>query len=85
MAAHLAQGNKFSRGGLNLAFGQRNLEMLRDTPATRDNLLKIMAAYNAGPDAVTRAGGVPNYPETKKYVKRVLKLYRHYLKQSPNP
>ena len=46
------------------------------------DLRKTVAAYNAGPNAVKKAGGVPNYPETKKYVKRVLKLYRHYLKNS---
>ena len=38
-----------------------------------------LAAYNAGPTAVKRAGGVPPYPETRKYVKRVLHLYHHYL------
>src|SRR5690606_23212392 len=39
---------------VNLAFGQRNLEMLRDAPATRGELPKIMAAYNAGLSPVTR-------------------------------
>jgi hypothetical protein len=31
-----------------------------------------VAAYNAGPGAVQKAGGVSNYPETRNYVSRVL-------------
>src|SRR6185312_12841836 len=31
----------------------------------------VAAAYNAGPGAVQKAGGVPNYPETQKYVQKV--------------
>ncbi|MEJ6392434.1 lytic transglycosylase domain-containing protein [Gymnodinialimonas sp. 2305UL16-5] len=37
----------------------------------RDPLL-VLAAYNAGEGAVSRAGGVPNYEETRTYVPRVL-------------
>jgi hypothetical protein len=34
-----------------------------------------LAAYNAGPEAVERHGGVPPYPETQDYVRRVLAQY----------
>ncbi|BEU87822.1 hypothetical protein TAMA11512_12860 [Selenomonas sp. TAMA-11512] len=34
------------------------------------------AAYNAGPQAVKDAGGVPNYAETKAYVEKVQKAYQ---------
>jgi soluble lytic murein transglycosylase-like protein len=29
------------------------------------------AAYNGGPNAVSKHGGIPPYPETQAYVKRV--------------
>ncbi|MEN6644395.1 MAG: lytic transglycosylase domain-containing protein [Armatimonadia bacterium] len=34
-----------------------------------------LAAYNAGPGAVKRAGGIPNIPETVRYVEKVTKLF----------
>ena len=37
-----------------------------------------VAAYNAGEGAVQRAGNkIPNYPETKNYVRTVMQLYGH--------
>jgi soluble lytic murein transglycosylase-like protein len=43
------------------------------------DLVRTLAAYNAGPEAVRRAGGeVPNIPETREYVRKVVALYEAY-------
>jgi len=42
----------------------------------QDSMELAVAAYNAGPGAVQRHGGVPPYRETVSYVQRVLGLYR---------
>lgn len=39
------------------------------------NLTKSLAAYNAGEGAVDRSGGVPAYPETQQYVRKVTDAY----------
>lgn len=36
----------------------------------------ILAAYNAGPGAVEKYGGVPPYPETLNYIKRISRSFR---------
>jgi soluble lytic murein transglycosylase-like protein len=41
-----------------------------------------LAAYNAGPGAVERYGGVPPYAETQRYVQSIL---AHYQASSTNP
>ncbi len=39
--------------------------------------VQALAAYNAGPEAVRRAGGaVPNIPETREYVRKVVELWK---------
>lgn len=46
-----------------------------DLPADDE---RVIAAYNAGPNAVRRAGGVPDYPETITYVERVTSWVPRY-------
>ena len=40
----------------------------------------MLAAYNAGEAAVKRHGGIPPYDETRKYVKRIVRIYARYIK-----
>lgn len=57
----------------NVSGGTRYLRALLD----RFGDLKLaVAAYNAGPNAVERYGGIPPYPETQAYVRNVLARYR---------
>ena len=58
----------------NIDGGTKYLKSLLDTFG--GDVRKAVAAYNAGPEAVKRYGGVPPYQETKQYVDRVLDLYR---------
>jgi soluble lytic murein transglycosylase-like protein len=53
----------------NLDGGARYLRMMYDRFG---NWKLALAAYNAGPEAVEKYGGVPPYSETKTYVKLIL-------------
>jgi soluble lytic murein transglycosylase len=59
----------------NVRGGTRYLRLMLDRYG---DVERAVAAYNAGPAAVDRYGGVPPYPETQDYVRRVLTYYRHY-------
>ncbi len=44
----------------------------------RGDLVRSLAAYNAGPGRISKNGPLPKIPETIAYVKRVIHLYRLY-------
>ena len=63
----------------NIQGGVRYLKALLER---YDDVDLALAAYNAGPVAVDRFGGVPPYPETETYIKRVMRYYRKYRDRS---
>lgn len=83
---------------VNLAFGQRHLQMLRDAPGTQGLLPKVMAAYNAGLTPIARwqseirdqgdpllwMESVPFW-ETRGYVNIVMRNYWMYERQAGGP
>lgn len=60
----------------NIEGGVRHLRLLLSR--YRGDVELSLAAYNAGINAVERHGGIPPYPETREYVRRVLRFYDGY-------
>lgn len=60
----------------NLEGGIKYLAQLSDK--YDGDYVKTLAAYNAGSSRVDSYGGIPPFPETQRYVKNVLALYRKY-------
>ncbi|MDR1514093.1 MAG: lytic transglycosylase domain-containing protein [Synergistaceae bacterium] len=60
----------------NLEGGIKYLAQLADK--YDGDYVKTLAAYNAGSARVDSYGGIPPFPETERYVKNVLALYRKY-------
>jgi soluble lytic murein transglycosylase-like protein len=61
----------------NIEGGARYLRILANL--YKGDMVKTLAAYNAGPAAVRRAGeAVPDIPETREYVRKVVAQYRAY-------
>lgn len=49
------------------------------------NIVLAIAAYNAGPNAVRRYGGVPPYPETQAFVRKVLTYWHQFRQEQTTP
>ena len=58
----------------NIEGGAKYLRQMLDSFG--GDVKKAVAAYNAGPNAVKKYGGIPPYPETQSYVDKVLDLYQ---------
>ncbi len=83
---------------INLAFGQRHMQMLKNAGGTQGLLPKVMAAYNAGLTPITRWNTEINdqgdpllwmesipYWETRGYVNIVMRNYWMYERQAGGP
>ncbi len=60
----------------NIDGGVRHLRLLLDR--YQGDLRLALAGYNAGIKAVEKYGGIPPYPETKEYIRRVLDYHQYY-------
>lgn len=65
----------------NIFAGARYLRELVDRFG--GNLHYAVAAYNAGPGAVSKYKGIPPYRETQNYVRKVMKLMQQYRGDGP--
>ncbi len=64
----------------NIYAGTRYFRRLLET--YRGDIRLSLAAYNAGPGRVRPFGSLPRIPETRRYVRKVLRHYRAYRRNS---
>lgn len=57
-------------------------QLMRRYSKYSDQVERAIAAYNAGPAKVDKYNGIPPFPETQCYVKRVMTYYRQYSQSS---
>jgi len=62
---------RYIRGMLDRMSGNKSWDEL-----TWNDLALALAAYNAGPGAVKKHGGIPPYKETQNYVRKVTSIYK---------
>jgi len=74
-SSNLAVSNPFDPKA-NIRGGTKYLRQLIER--FRGNLVLALAAYNAGPGKVERYKGIPPYPETRRYVRKVLNQWQEY-------
>ncbi len=66
----------------NVDGGAKFLDMLvKKYEGRRNGLSLAIAAYNAGPGAVDRFGGIPPYKETRQYVVKVIRRFRELVNE----
>jgi hypothetical protein len=65
----------------NMTGGVRHLRYLMDRYDGQVDL--VVAAYNAGTKPVDAVRGIPNYPETQEYVRRVREFHDRYQSELP--
>jgi soluble lytic murein transglycosylase-like protein len=55
---------------------EAGVRYLKDLSRTYENDLdRILAAYNAGPEALKKYSGIPPFPETVRYIRKVKAMY----------
>jgi soluble lytic murein transglycosylase-like protein len=74
-ASHYQVNNRFNPYE-NIRGGVAHLRDLMDRYDER--LPLVLAAYNAGSTAVTKYRGIPPYPETRRYIQKVMKAHREF-------